>query len=63
MERLDKLRELERKLKNMLDFADERAIPAIAKQYRETLREIDELEGHDNGSDVIAELIARRADG
>ena len=36
----------------------------LARQYRETIREIAELEGEDDDGDAIANLIAKRnADG
>ena len=43
---------------------DTEALPALAKQYRETVREIEEIEGTQNHGDEISELIAQRqADG
>lgn len=43
---------------------DPRALPALAKQYREAVREIEEIEGASNNGDEISEIIAQRqADG
>lgn len=36
------------------------AMPALAKQYRETIREIDELEGAQDHGDEIGEMLAQR---
>ena len=44
--RLEKLEELEKELYTLMKKANSRSIAAIAKQYRETLREIDELEAN-----------------
>lgn len=46
------------------DCEDLRALPQLAKQYRETIREIEELEGAQNHGDEIGEILAQRqADG
>ena len=58
--RLDKLKQLAIELRAALDEADQRSIAAIAKQYRETLREIDELEKDDGDIDEIARILADR---
>ena len=42
-------------------FEKIREIAAIARQYRETLREIAEIEGTDNNEDEIAEILQERA--
>ena len=57
MGRLEKLKELEEKLYTELQTADSRSVAAIAKQYRETIREIEEIEGENNGEDEIAEIL------
>ena len=51
------LKELEGKLYNELQHAESRSVAAIAKQYRETIKEIEEIEGTDNGEDEISKLI------
>ena len=58
--RLDKLKRLEIELRAALDEADPRSIASIARQYRETIREIDELERDDDGLDEIARILANR---
>lgn len=64
MDRLEKLQELEAMLKANLTTADVRSLAGIAKQYRETIKEIEEIEGGDNDGDEIAELLENRgADG
>lgn len=46
------------------DCTDPKALPQMAKQYRETIREIEELEGAaDNGDEIGAILGERAADG
>lgn len=60
--RLDKLRELAKILATNIDeCADVRALPQLAKQYRDTIREIEEIEGMDNSGDEIGEILAQRA--
>ena len=58
--RLAKLKQLETELRAALDDADPKSIAAIARQYRETLREIDELEKDDGDIDEIARILADR---
>ena len=59
MTRLEKLKQLERDLHELMSKANSRAYPALARQYRETLREIDEIEGAEDGEDEIAAIILR----
>ena len=63
MNRLDKLRELESNLHELMGRANSRSYPALAKQYRDTLREIEEIEGQDDAADEISEIIGRKASG
>ena len=63
MDRLEKLRELETKLYMELQHAESRSVAAIARQYRETIKEIEEIEGADSGEDEIEKLLSGRADG
>ena len=58
--RLAKLKQLETELRAALDEADPRSVAAIARQYRETLREIDELEKDDGDIDEIARILNER---
>ena len=43
MSRLEKLKELERILEHSLATSDIKSMAAIARQYRETIREIEEI--------------------
>ncbi len=46
------------------DCTDAKTLPQLAKQYRETIREIEEIEGTENNGDEIGEILAQReADG
>jgi hypothetical protein len=64
MDRLEKLKELEAMLKANLRTSDVRSLAGIAKQYRETIKEIEEIEGGESDGDEIAELLeSRGADG
>ena len=58
-DRLDRLVELRDDLKALMDKASSRAYPGLARQYRETLREIDEIEGGFDQDDEIASIIIR----
>ena len=57
MARLDKLKALELELRDALDGADPRTMAPLARQYRETLREIEELEKDDGEVDEIARIL------
>lgn len=63
--RLEKLRELAGILAAAIDQAtDEKTIPALARQYRETLKEIEEIEGAEANDDDIADILSdRESDG
>jgi hypothetical protein len=64
IDRLKKLKDLETLLLKNMKLADEKTLPSLAKQYRETIREIEEIEGGLDDGDQIAELLAgREADG
>ena len=60
--RLEKLKELESDLKDLMSKANSRSYAALCKQYRETIREIEEIEGTEDGEDEISKLI-RESDG
>lgn len=63
-ERLEKLKELEEHLYAAMQVANANSIAAIAKQYRETIREIEEIEGGNIADDEIGDILAQReADG
>lgn len=62
--RIDKLRELEALLFEALQKTDYDKVAPIAKQYRETVKEIEEIEGQQGNTDEISEILSRRsADG
>ena len=64
MDRLKKLKTLERKLKKVMKDCDSKSLAGIAKQYRETIREIEEIEEGTNPDDEIAEILSgRKSDG
>lgn len=64
MTRLEKLKELEDFLRSNMKFCDTKTLPGMAKQYRETIKEIEEIEGSEDNDDDIGQLLAQReADG
>ena len=60
MSRIEKLKALEIELRAAMDEADPKSLAQLARQYRETLREIEELEKDDNELDEIARILANR---
>ena len=60
MTRLEKLRELEEVLHRGLQDCDTDKIASLARQYRETLKEIEEIEGAAANDDDIAEILSER---
>lgn len=60
MDRLTKLKQLEAKLETALDECEGDKVAPLAKQYRETLREIDELEGQKGNNDDISDILRKR---
>lgn len=56
--RLRKLKELEAFLYDRLQDADARSVAAIARQYRETIKEIEEIDGTDSPDDEISRVLA-----
>lgn len=60
MNRLEKLRELEKDLYVMMQRANSRSIAPLARQYRETLKEIEEIEGAEENDDEIADILSER---
>lgn len=63
--RIEQLKELAKVLAAAIDACiDPKALPAMAKQYRETIREIEEIEGVSADGDEISEILTNReADG
>lgn len=60
MTRLEKLKQLETELREALDESDPRTMAPLVKQYRETLKEIEELEQDNDDLDEIARILANR---
>ena len=52
MTRLEKLKNLENILEHSLRTADIKSMAAIARQYRETIREIEEIEGTEDEDEI-----------
>jgi predicted transcriptional regulator len=63
MDRLYKLKALEAKLKVAMETADHKTLASIARQYRETIKEIDELEGGATDDEIEDILQQRQNDG
>lgn len=63
--RLSQLKELARLLAVQLDMAiDPKSVAQMARQYRETIKEIEDIEGATDDGDEIGEILAqRKADG
>lgn len=63
--RLEKLKALAALLADSIDNCDSyTALPQLARQYRETIREIEKIEGAENNGDEISKILAeRQADG
>lgn len=68
--RLEQLKNLAKILANQIDNCSKNVIdgpklmPQLSKQYRETIREIEEIEGVDKDDDEIREILSeRKADG
>lgn len=56
MTRLEKLKDLELRLAAAMTEADARSLAGIARQYRETIREIEDIEGVED-EDEIGDVI------
>lgn len=63
--RLEQLKALARVLAAAIDGCDDiKTLPQLSKQYRETIREIEEIEGAVDDGDEISKILAeRQADG
>jgi len=60
-DRLEKLKALAELLAEKMDEVKYiKDLPPLAKQYRETIREIDELEGGTGSDDEISEILSGR---
>lgn len=59
--RLEQLKQLAKVLASGIDACEDcRALPQLTKQYRETIREIEEIEGAADDTDEISEILAER---
>lgn len=58
--RLDKLKALEKELRGGIETCETKELASLAKQYRETIREIEEIEGADTDGDEITKLLSSR---
>ena len=59
--RLEQLKQLARVLAAGIDTCEDcRALPALTKQYRETIKEIEEIAGVEDDGDEISEVLAAR---
>lgn len=61
MTRLEKLKRLEADLYELMSKANSRSYAPLAKQYRETIKEIEDIEGVDKNDDEIGEILTERA--
>ena len=60
--RLAELKSLKLVLAAAIDgYSDPKALPQLAKQYRETVREIEEIAGAANSEDELGEILGERA--
>ena len=59
--RLEQLKQLARVLAANIDNCeDPKNLPQLAKQYRDTIREIEEIEGATDNGDEVSEILAER---
>ena len=59
--RLEKLRRLVVKLEINMDICETKELAALARQYREALKEIEEIEGAEQDDDEISRILSERA--
>ena len=61
-DRLEQLKTLALVIAAQIDDGDDtHSMAQLARQYRETIKEIAELEGEDDGGDAIAGILASHA--
>ena len=63
MTRLEKLKRLEEDIYELMQKANSRNYSSLAKQYRETIKEIEEIEGNVAEDEIADILNSRSADG
>lgn len=61
MDRLNKLKELEAKLYTAMQSCEYKELAAISRQYRETIKEIENVEGIKQDNDEVAKILADRS--
>ena len=62
--RLSKLKALAKVLAVSIDMAEDKSVAPLARQYRETIKEIEEIEGTESNDDKISEILSeRKSDG
>lgn len=62
-DRAEQLQILAAKLAKAIQKCDDvKTLAGLAKQYRETIRELDELKGAENDDDAIAKVLGFRSD-
>lgn len=62
-DQLSQLRTLASLLAAAIDAAESREVPGLARQYRDTLRDIRELEGGEDDGDEVNEVVLRLRSG
>lgn len=60
MTRLEKLKNLEKNLEDLMAKANSRTFAQLARQYRETIKEIEDIEGTEAKDDEIEEILQRK---
>lgn len=60
MERVDKLKELEISLREAIKESKPEQLASLARQYRETLKEIEEIERTKGNDDGISDILQKR---
>lgn len=58
--RLEKLKRLEAVLAEGIQTCEVDKLASLARQYRETLREIEEIEGQTDNGDSISKILQKR---
>ena len=60
--RLEQLKKLRDTLAKAIDECESmRDLAALSRQYRETIREIEEIEGANNHGDEVSDILGERA--
>ena len=62
MTRLEKLKEVEKDIKELMKKANSRSYAQLSREYRATIREIEEIEGAEPVLDEIEDILKNRKD-